>query len=906
MAKDQRCQYCQNLFAKGAGFANHVKACSKKVHARQPSLVPQSDSDQHPLRFLLSGTHYTLPKRVPKTVRRSCAQALTQLLRKCVRDNSSASWIDLLLFGSRALSLPATKSLRKESLPSIIQRNLTDLSRHHHPPRTRPSGDTTRKRELNEERLTALATSLLQNNNVRRAVGVVMGEDALAPMNADTLEALRDKHPPEPEDSDYPPPPEQLQKPPFVTPAEVLQAVLSFPSGSAGGCSDLRPQHLKDMLCGPGAVESELCSALTDFVNHVLHNDIPEDIRPFFFGANLIPLAKKDGGIRPIAVGETFRRLVSKMVSQRCTDKMKELCNRVQFGFGTKGGAEAIIHGMRAYLETPHTEARVIVKLYFKNAFNMLRRDALLRAVREHFPAYYSFFWQSYRFSSHLVCGEEALLSARGVQQGELGDPSGPLGYSLATLPLFPDLDCELYFAFLDDVTLAGTVEKVMSAIKRIQEKAAKLGLELNFRKCEFFPVVTSDAEEAHIRRSLLSCWPEMLQLSAENFSLLGARMTSSACAGFLAGKTKQLQNFVQRLKKLPAHYSLFLLKNCLSILKVLYGLRTSRSYEHAQLLKEYDEMLRLGVEQLVNVKISEAQWTQISLPVRRGGLGTRRIETLAVCAYLASVYSVQHIVSELYQPTEECLTKTAQETWVQLTEGEIPAEFLRKFQFAWDSPVIDRDISILMSSTEGNDRARAVLLAALNKDSRAWLNALPAPCLGTFLRDDDVRIGVALRFGLPVVVAHNCIACGTQVETNGHHGLSCNKSTKGRWARHKEMNSIAKNCCESAGFPCQLEPTGLSSTDGKRPDGMTLIPVRQGRPLVWDVTSWCTVADSHVAASSKNPEVCPNWQKIPSAGRILFLNTVTSFIPWLLRHWEFLALPSVKCCISWAARFGT
>ncbi|XP_055356452.1 uncharacterized protein LOC129601615, partial [Paramacrobiotus metropolitanus] len=521
-----------------------------------------------------------------------------------------------------------------------------------------------------------------------------MGEDALAPMNADTLESLRSKHPPEPQDSDYPPPPEQSHKPSLATPAEVLKAVLSFPSGSAGGCSDLRPQHLKDLLCGPGAEEGELCSALTDFVNHVLHNEVPEDIRPFFFGANLIPLAKKDGGIRPIAVGETLRRLVSKVVSQRCSDKMKELCNKVQFGFGIKGGAEAIIHGVRAYLETPHSGARVIVKLDFKNAFNLLRRDELLRAVREHFPAYYGYFWQSYRFSSHLVCGEELLSSARGVQQG---DPSGPFGYSLATLPLFTDLDCELFLAFLDDVTLAGTVEKVMAAIKRIEERAAKLGLELNFSKCEFFPVVTSDEDESLIRTSLLSSWPDMIQLNADNFTLLGAPMTSSACAGFLASRTELLKKFVHRLEKLPAHYSLFLLKNCLSIPKVLYGLRTSRCYEHPQFLKEYDDTLRLGVERLVNVKISELQWTQMSLPVRRGGLGTRRTETLAVCAYLASVYSVQPIVSEFYQSTEECLTRAAMESWLQHTQCEIPADFIRKFQYAWDAPMIERDIAMLM-----------------------------------------------------------------------------------------------------------------------------------------------------------------------------------------------------------------
>ncbi|XP_055346105.1 uncharacterized protein LOC129593691 [Paramacrobiotus metropolitanus] len=373
------------------------------------------------------------------------------------------------------------------------------------------------------------------------------------------------------------------------------------------------------------------------------------------------------------------------------------------------------------------------------------------------------------------------------------------------------------------------------------------MGLELNFSKCEFYVLNPS----AKAGKQLLELWPDMVRLSDDNFSLLGAALKPAGCEKFLTEKKEQLSKFVQRLSKLPSHYSLFLLKNCLSIPKVLFGLRTSRCYEFPALLRDYDELLRKGVQQLSNVSISEAQWMQMALPVRRGGLGTRRIESLAVCAFLASVYSVQSLVSRFYTPAGECLTQSALECWLTNTKCMLPEECERRCQYVWDTPMIDRDVSTLMLSTVGDERRRAVLLAAFSRDSGAWLNALPAPCLGTFLRDEEVRTGVALRFGLPAVIAHNCVACGKAVEINGHHGLSCNKSTKGRWARHREMNSIAKSCCESSGFPCQLEPVGLSN-DGTRPDGMTLIPVRQGMPIVWDATSWCTVADSHVHGSSK------------------------------------------------------
>jgi hypothetical protein len=46
------------------------------------------------------------------------------------------------------------------------------------------------------------------------------------------------------------------------------------------------------------------------------------------------------------------------------------------------------------------------------------------------------------------------------------------------------------------------------------------------------------------------------------------------------------------------------------------------------------------------------------------------------------------------------------------------------------------------------------------------------------------------------------------------------------------------------------LEPNGLSRDDGKRPDGMTLVPWIKGQPLVWDVTVVDTLADNYVLQS--------------------------------------------------------
>ena len=47
------------------------------------------------------------------------------------------------------------------------------------------------------------------------------------------------------------------------------------------------------------------------------------------------------------------------------------------------------------------------------------------------------------------------------------------------------------------------------------------------------------------------------------------------------------------------------------------------------------------------------------------------------------------------------------------------------------------------------------------------------------------------------------------------------------------------------------LEPRGQYRTDGKHPDGVTMIPWEMGKQLVWDVTVVDTLAPSHLKQGS-------------------------------------------------------
>ena len=87
------------------------------------------------------------------------------------------------------------------------------------------------------------------------------------------------------------------------------------------------------------------------------------------------------------------------------------------------------------------------------------------------------------------------------------------------------------------------------------------------------------------------------------------------------------------------------------------------------------------------------------------------------------------------------------------------------------------------------------------------------------------MRVAAGLRLGLNLCAPHRC-QCG---EVADQGALTCRRSV-GRAARHAAINDIIWRALSKAGILSSKEPPGLIRTDGKRPDGATLIPWSKGR----------------------------------------------------------------------------
>ena len=68
-----------------------------------------------------------------------------------------------------------------------------------------------------------------------------------------------------------------------------------------------------------------------------------------------------------------------------------------------------------------------------------------------------------------------------------------------------------------------------------------------------------------------------------------------------------------------------------------------------------------------------------------------------------------------------------------------------------------------------------------------------------------------------------------------------------GQITRQRDLHDIIWRAFGAAGISAVEEPSGLDRQDGKRPDGLTLIPWHGGRSLVWDVTVVSPLAASYV-----------------------------------------------------------
>lgn len=872
--RDSQCTLCKKFFCGDNGLRRHFNAMHNKI----PFDFCNKESENN---FEISATSITnflsllrqntrILERIPKSARQLFSIEFNTLLSNCIEENSVLSWFRILLFPYATLRVP-DKSNNEQSLTSLVKQNLSkwqDIKNQsiaflfeNYKPKKLQKSNTLKKNTNNDLHLSKKVDHKLSVGDIHGAVRLLCSEDTLASDDDITFQNLKEKHPlPLLEENNFVNPPPK--NPVLVSDNETKLAIFSFKPGSAGGLDSLKPQHLKDMINeGLGTSSSTLLFTLSKFIRKILEQELPEEIRPIFFGASLCALKKKDGGLRPIAVGCTLRRLVAKIVCSKIVDSLGDYLRPIQLGFGTKCGIESAVHATRRFISFDHKNPKYLLKIDFSNAFNMISRSSLLSEVSNIIPDYFHFIKQSYLEPSLLSFNDRIILSQRGVQQG---DPLGPALFSLTLHPIINSLKSDLNLWYLDDGTLCGDKDTVLNDFNFIIKNCERVGLEINFKKCEVSMIspVNNISQDVSTFDEFISFGSNIKVVPIQEIFLLGCPLADKSLNIELNNKIETLKRFCFKLEKLSAHSAFFLLKHSFSIPRLTYLLRCTPCWKEPILLNSYDMLLKNISENITNSIFDDKSWSICKLPVRFGGLGIRDISSLCFSAFIASNKNVSYlldlILPQSFKFAPDIPLIEAKKSWSNLCENNYNPDDYSK-QKLLDEKLCNFFIENILSNTV-DKLEKARLLALQEKESGAWLNSLPSASLGTHLDNSTFRISIALRTGQPVCVAHTC-RCGEPVLPNGLHGLSCRKSA-GRWSRHSCLNDIIKRALVSASIPAVLEPPGIFRTDGKRADGLTLIPWKRGRPLVWDATCSHTLAASYLNISSRKAgEAAKLWE---------------------------------------------
>jgi hypothetical protein len=207
--------------------------------------------------------------------------------------------------------------------------------------------------------------------------------------------------------------------------------------------------------------------------------------------ANLIPLSKKDGGIRPIAVGDVLRRVAGKvLLGMPDTKRELECLKPRQFGVGVPFAAEMVGMGIQrladGHLPPDVSEAWVQGQYDVKNAYNTMHRSAFLQGARRQAPTSYNWLAWAYSFPAPLICqGKIIAYSKTGVHQG---DSMAPTAFALGldeALQTCAEQEAELPWVswYLDDGTVVGPLDKVAAYTEALVPALAAIGLDINTDK---------------------------------------------------------------------------------------------------------------------------------------------------------------------------------------------------------------------------------------------------------------------------------------------------------------------------------------------------------------------------------------------------------------------------------------
>ena len=440
----------------------------------------------------------------------------------------------------------------------------------------------------------------------------------------------------------------------------------------------------------------------------------------------------------------------------------------------------------------------------------------------------------------------------------------GPVAFALAV----HDANCggrplDWKVFYLDDGILVGNTLEVFQALEHLVLAYKAVGLECNLHKCTIWgpgvqkgtqsvPQYPMEVPLDHPCRAI----PVVPFVAGSGLEVLGVPVdhpgTQDMTDKVWRGAVEGLRTACNKLQEFPHDQARYvLLRYCLDGCKVNHLLRSTSCVKAAGHVSTCSLVLRSATESLVGTAISDMQWFQASLPIKKNGGG---IENPAVLQYPARVacsigfhlnaaasIGLPRALVERHLPDFPQVLSALQ---VQLgpnfdpVQGWLAAPFVdlqsadktHATQKWWAEHVYEELADRLPGTASIRDQAR--LAVQRNALGAAWLDC-PTK---RGIPDDDFKLLIRWHLGIPIlpigVQLPPCPLCQEAIDPHGDHFVTC--SLNGCKQRHDQLRSAFSDSLRLSGI-LHLVEQRCSERTMLRPADVLLMHWEGGRHAAVD-----------------------------------------------------------------------
>jgi hypothetical protein len=718
----------------------------------------------------------------------------------------------------------------------------------------RTPDDEALARSFNAKVLSGRLRAATRNLTNRDGGEVLKPDDTCTKTGRPVVEVLHSKHP-------------ELREPPSVgsatgafepygnTPqpipvditAEDVEAVATRLTGAAGpGGTDA--VDLRNWLLRFGKESEALREEMALWASWLANGNPPWAAYRALMAARLVALDKQPG-VRPVGIGEIYRRLFAKCLLKVIGSQATAACGNYNLCAGLPAGIEGAVHAVRevfeeqeaaeqeatgAFLTQPATdeddeeatglsendsdeeqmpgliprgrpasvngvEPTGVLQIDAKNGFNELSRKAMLWTARHRWANGARFSLNCYRHASMLILRRqggscEVLLSREGVTQG---DPLSMVLYGLALTPLAEQLRLAVPTVvqpwYADDAAMEGPVRDIAKAMRLLQQQGPARG---------YYPEPTKSifvGHEGSLDRAKILLMEFDFQYRDGSRYVGGFIGDSASQAEWV---DPQIEKWIDGVKSLAKVARKFPQTAYAGLVQSLQG-----EWQYLQRVTPGTEdafaPLEEAIAQIFLPALLEEPAENIAplrsllaLSPRQAGLGVPSPRVTAESSYQSSVKSTGHLANSLKTGAPLDATDYA----------AVASQNRRECRKAR----VKAEVAVLEGLCAGLRPAAARRLRR-SRETGTWITATPDKLNGTELSAEEFRDSLRLRFGLlPSFLPQRCDGCNERFTVE--HAMSCKKGGL-VLQRHDDVAAEWHHLCAQALTPSAVSDEPLIHT---------------------------------------------------------------------------------------------